>query len=123
MEEGKLSEVTEGTPQGGVISPLLANIYLHYVFDLWMQSWRKRHARGEVYVMRYADDLWLGPTQGAATVALHFTWAPEQHAVAELLPEVEAALRPFDARPHWGKVFTTDRAELRRVYPRLDDFA
>lgn len=60
MEEGKLSEVTEGTPQGGVASPLLANIYLHYAFDLWVQGWRKKHARGEVYAVRYADDLWLG---------------------------------------------------------------
>jgi RNA-directed DNA polymerase len=56
MEDGKLHEVTEGTPQGGVISPLLANVFLHYVFDLWVQQWRKRHARGEVCVVRYADD-------------------------------------------------------------------
>ena len=60
MEDGRLREVQEGTPQGGVISPLLANVYLHYVFDLWVQNWRKKHARGEVYVARYADDLWLG---------------------------------------------------------------
>ncbi len=57
MEDGKLHEVEEGTPQGGVISPLLANVYLHYVFDLWANQWRKRHARGEVYIVRYADDL------------------------------------------------------------------
>ncbi len=44
------------TPQGSVISPLLANIYLHYVFDLWMDVWRKKHARGEVIVLRYADE-------------------------------------------------------------------
>ena len=56
MEEGELHEVQEGTPQGGVISPLLANIYLHYVLDLWANQWRKRHARGEVYIVRYADD-------------------------------------------------------------------
>jgi RNA-directed DNA polymerase len=45
-----------GTPQGGVLSPLLANIYLHYSLDLWVDAWRKRHARGEVYIVRYADD-------------------------------------------------------------------
>jgi group II intron reverse transcriptase/maturase len=56
MEDGELHAVEEGTPQGGIISPLLANIYLHYVFDLWVQSWRRKHAHGEVYVVRYADD-------------------------------------------------------------------
>ncbi len=60
MEEGELYEVTEGTPQGGVISPLLANIYLHYVLDLWVCQWRKRHAQGEVYIVRYADDFVMG---------------------------------------------------------------
>lgn len=49
-----------GTPQGGVISPLLANIYLHYALDLWLQQWRKRHARGDVYIVRYADDFVIG---------------------------------------------------------------
>jgi group II intron reverse transcriptase/maturase len=60
LEEGQLREVKEGTPQGGVISPLLANIYLHYAFDLWINDWRKKHARGEVYVVRYADDFVVG---------------------------------------------------------------
>jgi group II intron reverse transcriptase/maturase len=60
LEEGKLVEVEEGTPQGGVISPLLANIYLHYVLDLWAHQWRRRHARGEVYIVRYADDVVMG---------------------------------------------------------------
>ena len=46
----------EGTPQGAVISPLLANVYLHYVYDLWVRQWRQRHARGDVIVVRYADD-------------------------------------------------------------------
>ena len=57
MEDGKLHEVKEGTPQGGIISPLLANIYLHHVLDQWVHQWRKRHARGEMYVVRYADDV------------------------------------------------------------------
>jgi group II intron reverse transcriptase/maturase len=60
MEEGEWSETERGTPQGAVISPLLANIYLHYVFDLWVQAWRKKHARGDVVVVRYADDTVLG---------------------------------------------------------------
>jgi len=49
-----------GTPQGAVISPLLANIYLHYVLDLWLHQWRQRHADGEVYIVRYADDFVIG---------------------------------------------------------------
>jgi group II intron reverse transcriptase/maturase len=60
MEDGALREVTEGTPQGGIISPLLANVYLHYALDLWVQQWRKRHARGEMYFVRYADDFVMG---------------------------------------------------------------
>ena len=57
LEEGRWEETTEGTPQGAVISPLLANVYLHYVFDLWVEAWRKKVARGQVIVVRYADDL------------------------------------------------------------------
>jgi group II intron reverse transcriptase/maturase len=60
MEEGELREVEEGTPQGGIISPLLANIYLHYALDLWVCQWRKRSSHGEVYIVRYADDLVMG---------------------------------------------------------------
>src|SRR5438270_8210463 len=60
MEEGKWSESKSGTPQGSVISPLLANIYLHYVFDLWVDVWRKKWAQGDVVVIRFADDTILG---------------------------------------------------------------
>ena len=60
LECGKWSTSDEGTPQGATISPLLANVYLHYVFDLWVQQWRKRAARGEVIVVRYADDFVMG---------------------------------------------------------------
>jgi RNA-directed DNA polymerase len=59
LEDGKVTWADDGTPQGGVISPLLANIYLHYVFDLWIQAWRKR-AEGDVMVVRYADDFVVG---------------------------------------------------------------
>jgi RNA-directed DNA polymerase len=60
MEDGARHQTWVGTPQGGVISPLLANIYLHYVLDLWVHQWRKRHARGEVCIVRYADDFVVG---------------------------------------------------------------
>ena len=56
MEDGNLLPTEAGTPQGAVISPLLANIYLHYAFDLWADQWRKKHAKGQVIVVRYADD-------------------------------------------------------------------
>ena len=54
-EDGQWSETKVGTPQGAVVSPLLANVYLHYVFDLWVEAWRKKVARGDVIVVRYAD--------------------------------------------------------------------
>src|SRR5579859_2429844 len=59
-EDGQWSETKVGTPQGAVASPLLANVYLHYVFDLWVEAWRKKVAKGDVIVVRYADDLVLG---------------------------------------------------------------
>src|SRR5215472_5660198 len=59
-EDGQWSESKVGTPQGAVVSPLIANVYLHYVFDLWIEAWRKKVAVGEVIVVRYADDLVAG---------------------------------------------------------------
>lgn len=60
LEDGQWSVSEQGTPQGAVISPLLANVYLHYVFDLWAQQWRKREVKGDMIVVRYADDLVVG---------------------------------------------------------------
>lgn len=60
LEDGAWTRSAEGTPQGGSISPLLANIYLHYVFDLWVPWWRRKQARGEVIVVRWADDFIVG---------------------------------------------------------------
>jgi hypothetical protein len=60
MEEGEWKNTEMGSPQGSVISPLLANIYLHYVFDLWVDAWRKKCAQGEIIVVRYADDNVIG---------------------------------------------------------------
>jgi RNA-directed DNA polymerase len=60
LEDGELSVSEMGTPQGAVASPLLANVYLHYVFDLWAHQWRRREATGNVVVVRYADDIVVG---------------------------------------------------------------
>lgn len=60
LEDGTRTRSEQGTPQGGSASPLLANIYLHYVFDLWVQRWRRTQARGDVIVVRYADDAVVG---------------------------------------------------------------
>src|SRR5450631_3997552 len=60
IEDGQWLETKEGTPQGAVISPVLANLYLHYVLDLWVKAWRKKVAHGEMIVVRYADDAVLG---------------------------------------------------------------
>ncbi|MET4782389.1 D-arabinono-1,4-lactone oxidase [Glaciihabitans sp. UYNi722] len=74
----------------------------------------------EIRTMR-ADDLWLSPAYGRDTVGLHFTWKQDD-AVQELLPLMEDALAPFDARPHWGKLFTTNAARLLELYPKLPEF-
>jgi group II intron reverse transcriptase/maturase len=60
LEDGEWRASEEGTPQGGSISPLLANVYLHYVFDLWAHQWRQRHCRGNVRLVRWADDFVVG---------------------------------------------------------------
>jgi len=59
-EDGEWTKTVVGTPQGAVISPLLANVYLHYVLDQWVKWWRSHHARGEVYIVRYVDDFVMG---------------------------------------------------------------
>jgi group II intron reverse transcriptase/maturase len=60
IEDGRWTASEEGSPKGATVSSLLANVYLHYVFDLWVQQWRSQHACGEVIAVRYADDVVLG---------------------------------------------------------------
>lgn len=69
-----------------------------------------------------ADDQWLSGSFGRDTVGLHFTWRPDEAAVAVLLPAVEAALLPLGARPHWGMCFAATRLELAPLYPRWQEF-
>jgi group II intron reverse transcriptase/maturase len=116
MEEGKLSAVTEGTPQGGVLSPLLGNIYLHYAFDLWIQSWRRKHASGEVYAVRYADDLWLGFQREGDVRAV-------REALAERLAKFGLELHPEKTRVFRFGRFAHERVAAEgRSRPETFDF-
>ena len=69
-----------------------------------------------------ADRLWMSPQYGQDTIGIHFTWRREQDAVERALAGVEAALAPFEARPHWGKLFVADAAAIAPLYERLPDF-
>ncbi|MDQ3783478.1 MAG: FAD-binding protein [Actinomycetota bacterium] len=69
-----------------------------------------------------ADELWMSPQYGQDTIAIHFTWKPDQDAVERALIDVEGALTPFAARPHWGKVFLAEAASIAPLYERLPDF-
>ncbi len=69
-----------------------------------------------------ADNLWMSPNYLRESVAIHFTWKKDWARVQKLLPIIEAQLAPFDARPHWGKLFTMSSDRLKSLYPRLPDF-
>jgi len=69
-----------------------------------------------------ADDFWMSPCYKAPRVTIHFTCKPDGSAVQELLPKIERELAPFDARPHWGKLFTISPSALRAKYEKLSDF-
>lgn len=115
MEDGKLHEVLEGTPQGGVISPLLANIFLHYVLDEWVQDWRKRSARGAVYIVRYADDFVMGFQYEQDARAM-------RAALAERLASFGLELHPEKTRViHFGRFAQGDCAK-NGTKPETFDF-
>jgi len=69
-----------------------------------------------------SDELWLSGNYDRDGIALHFTWKPLQEAVQMILPQLEKALAPYDARPHWGKLFASQASELRSLYPKFDHF-
>jgi len=69
-----------------------------------------------------ADDLWMSTAYKRKSMAIHFTWKPEWPAVQQLLPVIEKALEPFDARPHWAKLFSIKAARLKALYERLPDY-
>jgi group II intron reverse transcriptase/maturase len=116
MEDDELREVTEGTPQGGIISPLLANVYLHYALDLWVQQWRKRHARGEVYFVRYADDFVMGFQHEQDARAMHEALASRLAAFGlELHPDKTRVIR-------FGRFARKDCERDGRTKPETFDF-
>jgi group II intron reverse transcriptase/maturase len=116
MEEGRLHETEAGTPQGGLISPLLANLYLHYVFDLWVLSWRKKHASGEMYVVRYADDFVMGFQKEQDAMAM-------RNALAERLAHFGLKLHPHKTRViEFGRFARQSRAGRGLGKPETFEF-
>jgi group II intron reverse transcriptase/maturase len=116
LEDGELRDVTEGTPQGGNISPLLANIYLHYALDLWAHQERNRHAHGDVYIVRYADDFVMG-----------FQCEQDAHAMRDALTSRLAKfgleLHPDKTRVlRFGRFALQDGAQEGRKRPQTFDF-
>ncbi|MFV2044795.1 MAG: group II intron reverse transcriptase/maturase [Anaerolineales bacterium] len=88
-EDGQWTKAKVGTPQGAVISPLLSNVYLHYVFDLWIEWWRKNHCKGDVVVVRYADDFVIG--------------FENQAEARECLEQLRTRFAKFGLKLHGGK--------------------
>lgn len=116
MEQGQWHAVQEGTPQGGVISPLLANIYLHYVLDLWAHAWRKQHAHGEVYIVRHADDVVMGFQDEQDAQAM-------RDALAARMASFGLTLHPEKTRVlRFGRFAHERGAEDGRTRPETFDF-
>jgi group II intron reverse transcriptase/maturase len=116
LEDGRLTQSDLGTVQGGSISPLLANIYLHYAFDLWVKQWRGRHARGDAIVVRYADD-WVAGFQFQDD-AVRF-----QRAVSERLGQFGLKLHPDKKRLiEFGRFARDNRSRRGQGKPQTFDF-
>jgi group II intron reverse transcriptase/maturase len=116
MENGTWAQSKGGTPQGATVSPLLANIYLHYVLDLWVEQWRKRHARGDVIITRWADDFIVGFQYHADAV--------------QFLEELRERMRRFSLELHpdktrlilFGRFATKRRMEQGNGKPETFNF-
>jgi len=115
-EDGEWSKTTVGAPQGSVISPLLSNVYLHYVFDLWIEWWRRNRCRGDVVVVRYADDFVIGFENHSEATAC--------------LEQLHTRLAKFGLKLHEGKTrliefgrYATERRQRRgESRPETFDF-
>lgn len=116
LDQGVLTQMQKGVPQGATISPLLANIYLHYVLDLWARQWRQRHAGGDMIIVRYADDFVVGfEREGEAN---------------RFLAELRERLRQFGLELHndktrlirFGRYAAERRAQRGEGKPETFDF-
>jgi len=116
MEDGKRVPQEIGAPQGAVVSPILANIYLHYVFDQWVHYWRKHYAKGDVIVIRYADDTVLGFQTPQDAKAL-------LDGLRDRLDRFGLSLHPDKTRLlEFGRFAQEDRARAGRGKPETFDF-
>ena len=116
LEDGVVTVSDTGTGQGSVISPLLANVYLHYALDLWAQRWRRREAKGDVVIVRYADDLVVGFEH--ETDARRF-W----DAMRDRLQEFSLSLHPEKTRLiEFGRHAATRRAQRGLGKPETFNF-
>jgi RNA-directed DNA polymerase len=116
IEGGRVTRSQVGAPQGAVISPILANAYLHYVYDLWVQRWRQTKANGDMIVVRFADDTIVGfEHEHEATVFLHD--------LQERPRAFELALHPDKTRLiRFGRHAAKQRASLGEGKPETFDF-
>jgi group II intron reverse transcriptase/maturase len=116
LEDGIVSVSETGTGQGSVISPLLANVYLHYAFDLWAEQWRRREASGDMIIVRYADDLVLGFEHEADARRFH-------DAMRERLREFSLSLHPDKTRLiEFGRHAAVRREQCGLPKPETFDF-
>lgn len=116
MVDGEWQRGSVGTPQGATISPLLANIYLHYAFDQWAQRWRKRSATGEVILVRYADDMVVGFQRKEDAQAF-------QEELLERLRKFSLELHPEKTRCiEFGRFAAQERAKRGQGKPETFNF-
>src|ERR1700756_5454866 len=116
LEDGRRTRVEEGTPQGGSASPLLANVYLHYVFDLWAQAWRRKQADGDMIIVRFADDIVVGFQTKADAVRF---WAE----LIERMRKFSLELHPEKTRLlEFGPFAAENRKKRREGKPETFNF-
>ena len=116
VEDGRVTHSDRGAPQGAVISPILANVYLHYVYDLWVHRWRRTKATGDMIVVRYADDTIVG--------------FEHEHEARAFLQELQERMGLFDLTLHpektrlirFGRYAAGQRAERGEGKPEVFDF-